>query len=137
MEIKITDYPNSYAEIKLEKDESIIAEKGSFIFSDGELIAENKLELSSYKNLIAKIGGKSLTYVNYKAKESLSLIMGSRDNSELTLIKISKDNPVIIKADAHFARSSGIEIKLVDSKITEIFDSGFCMNVDGEGDVIL
>ena len=137
MEIIITDYPNSYAEIKLEKDESIIAEKGSFIFSDGELIAENKLELSSYKNLIAKIGGKSLTYVNYKAKESLSLIMGSRDNSELTLIKISKDDPIIIKADAHFARSSGIEIKLVDSKITEIFDNGFWMNVDGEGYLIL
>ena len=137
MEIIITDYPNSYAEIKLEKDESIIAEKGSFIFSDGELIAKNKLELSSYKNLIAKIGGKSLTYANYKAKESLSLIMGSRDNSELTLIKISKDNPIIIKADAHFARSSGIEIKLVDSKITEFFDNGFWMNVDGEGFLIL
>jgi len=137
LEIKITDYPNSYAEIKLEKDESIIAEKGSFIFSDGEFSSENKLELSSYKNLIAKIGGKSFTYANYKAKESLSLIMGSRDNSELTLIKISKDNPIIIKADAHFARSSGIEIKLVDSKITEIFDSGFWMNVDGEGYLIL
>ena len=137
MEIIITDYPNSYAEIKLEKDESIIAEKGSFIFSDGEFSSENKLELSSYKNLIAKIGGKSFTYVSYKAKESLSLIMGSRDNSELTLIKISKDNPIIIKADAHFARSSGIEIKLVDSKITEIFDNGFWMNVDGEGYLIL
>ena len=137
MKINITDYPNSYAEVKLEKDESIIAEKGSFILSDGEFIAENKLELSSYKNLIAKIGGKSFTYANYKAKESLSLIMGSRDNSELTLIKISKDNPIIIKADAHFARSSGIEIKLVDSKITEILDSGFWMNVDGEGYLIL
>ena len=67
MEIFITDYPNSYAKIKLEKDESIIAEKGSFILSDGEFIAENKLELSSYKNLIAKIGGKSFTYANYKA----------------------------------------------------------------------
>ena len=63
--------------------------------------------------------------------------MGSRDNSELTLIKISKDNPIIIKADAHFARSPGIEIKLVDSKITEILDSGFWMNVNGEGYLIL
>ena len=137
MNISITEYPNSYAEIKLEKDESIIAEKGSFIYSDGELTADNKIELSSYKNLIAKIGGKSFSYANYKAKESLSLVMGSRDNSELTLIEISENNPIIIKADAHFARSSGIEIELVDSKITEIFDSGFWMNVFGEGYLIL
>jgi len=137
VKINITDYPNSYAQVKLEKDESIIAEKGSFIFSDGEFIADNKIELSSYKNLIAKIGGKSFSYANYKAKESLSLNMGSRDNAELTSIKISKNNPIIIKADAHFARSSGIEIELVDSKISEIFDSGFWMNVFGEGNLIL
>ena len=137
MKINITDYPNSYAQVKLEKDESIIAEKGSFIFSDGEFIADNKIELSSYKNLIAKIGGKSFSYANYKAKESLSLNMGSRDNAELTSIKISENNPIIIKADAHFARSSGIEIELVDSKISEIFDSGFWMNVFGEGHLIL
>ena len=137
MKINITDYPNSYVEVKLEKDESIIAEKGSFIYSDGEFTSENKLELSSYKNILAKLGGKSFSYVAYKAKESLSLVLGSRDNSELTLIEISKNNPILIKADAHFARSSGIEIKLLDTKITEIFDSGFWMNVYGEGFLIL
>ena len=137
MNINITEYPNSYAEIKLEKSESIIAEKGSFIFSDGEFISENKLELSSYKNILAKLGGKSLSYVAYKAKESLSLALGSRDNSELTLIEISKNNPILIKADAHFARTSNVEIKLLDTKITEIFDSGFWMNVYGDGYLIL
>ena len=137
MNINITEYPNSYAEVKLEKSESIIAEKGSFIFSDGEFISENKLELSSYKNILAKLGGKSFSYVAYKAKESLSLVLGSRDNSELTLIVISKDNPILIKADAHFARSSSIEIKLLDTKITEVFNSGFWMNVYGEGFLIL
>ena len=101
MEINITDYPNSYAEVKLEKDESIVAEKGSFIFSDGEFNSKNKLELSSYKNIIAKLGGKSLSYVAYKAKENLSLVLGTRDNSELTLIEISQNNPILIKADAH------------------------------------
>ena len=64
MNINITEYPNSYAEVKLEKSESIIAEKGSFIFSDGEFISENKLELNSYKNILAKLGGKSLSYVS-------------------------------------------------------------------------
>ena len=137
MNINITEYPNSYAEIKLEKSESIIAEKGSFIFSDGEFISENKLELSSYKNILAKLGGKSLSYVAYKAKESLSLVLGSRDNSELTIIEISQNNPILIKADAHFARSSDVEIKLLDTKITEIFYSGFWMNVYGEGFLIL
>ena len=137
MEINITDYPNSYAEVKLEKDESIVAEKGSFIFSDGEFISENKLELSSYKNIIAKLGGKSLSYVAYKAKENLSLVLGTRDNSELTLIEISQNNPILIKADAHFARTSDVGIKLLDTKITEIFDSGFWMNVFGDGYLIL
>ena len=137
MEINITDYPNSYVEVKLEKDESIIAEKGSFIFSDGEFISENKIELSSYKNILAKLGGKSLSYVNYKSKESLSLVLGTRDNSELTLIEISKNNPILIKADAHFARTSDVWIKLLDTKITEIFDSGFWMNVYGGGILIL
>ena len=137
MKINIKDYPNSFAELKFEKDEIIIAEKGSFIFSDGEFTSENKMELSSYKNLIAKIGGKSFSYVNYKAKESLLMVMGTRDNSELTLIKINKNNPIKIKANAHFARSSGIKIELVDSKITEIFNSGFWMNVFGEGYLIL
>ena len=137
MNINITEYPNSYAEVKLGKSESIIAEKGSFIYSDGEFISENKLELSSYKNLLAKLGGKSLSYVAYRAKESLSLVLGSRDNSELTLIEISKNNPILIKADAHFARSSDVEIKLLDTKITEVFDSGFWMNVYGEGFLIL
>ena len=137
MKISITDYPNSYVQVKLEKDESIIAEKGSFIYSDGEFLAENKIELSSYKNLIAKIGGKSLSYVSYKAQESLSLILGTRDNSELTLIEISKNNPILIKADAHFARSSDVGIELLDTKITEIFDSGFWMNVYGKGFLIL
>ena len=137
MNINITEYPNSYAEVKLEKSESIIAEKGSFIYSDGEFISENKLELSSYKNLLAKLGGKSLSYVAYRAKESLSLVLGSRDNSELSLIKISKNNPILIKAHAHFARSSDVEIKLLDTKITEVFDSGFWMNVYGEGFLIL
>ena len=137
MNINITEYPNSYAEVKLEKSESIIAEKGSFIFSDGEFTSENKLELSSYKNILAKLGGKSLSYVNYKSKESLSLVLGTRDNSELTLIEISKNNPILIKADAHFARSSDVGIKLLDTKITEIFDSGFWMNVYGDGYLIL
>jgi len=137
LEINITDYPNSYAEVKLEKDESIVAEKGSFIFSDGEFNSKNKLELSSYKNIIAKLGGKSLSYVAYKAKENLSLVLGTRDNSELTLIEISQNNPILIKADAHFARTSDVGIKLLDTKITEIFDSGFWMNVFGNGYLIL
>ena len=137
MKINITDYPNSYLHVKLEKDESIIAEKGSFIYSDGEFLAENKIEFSSYKNLIAKIGGKSLSYVSYEAQESLSLILGTRDNAELKLIKISKKNPILIKADAHFARSSDVVIELLDTKITKILDTGFWMNVYGEGFLIL
>ena len=32
MEIKVTDYPNSFLKVTLDKDESIITEKGSFIY---------------------------------------------------------------------------------------------------------
>ena len=137
MNINVTDYPNSFLKVKLEKDESIISEKGSFIFSDGSFAAENKLEFTSYKNLIAKIGGKSFSYVCYTAKENLELNLGTRDNAELTLIKITKDNPILIKADSHFARTSGLAIKLIDKKITSLLDGGFWMNVVGIGYLII
>jgi uncharacterized protein (AIM24 family) len=137
MNINVTDYPNSFLKVKLEKDESIISEKGSFIFSDGSFSAENKLEFTSYKNLIAKIGGKSFSYVCYTAKENLELNLGTRDNAELTLIKITKDNPILIKADSHFARTSGLTIKLIDKKITSLLDGGFWMNVVGIGYLII
>ncbi len=137
MDFKITDYPNSILKIKFEKGESIISEKGSFILSDGRFSAENKLEFSSYKNLIAKIGGKSLSYVCYTAKENLEMNLGTRDNTELTLIKINNNNPMVIRANAHFARTSDLELKLINKSISSLIGGGFWMNVIGEGYLIL
>ena len=71
MNIEVTDYPNSFIKINLGKAESIISEKGSFIFSDGNFSSENKLEFKNYRNLIAKLGGKSFSYAIYTAKEDL------------------------------------------------------------------
>ena len=137
MKLEVTDYPNSYLKIKMKIGESIISEKGSFIISDGKFSAENKLEFNSYKNLIAKIGGKSFSYVSYTAKEDLELNLGTRDNSELTLLKIDVDRPILIKANCHFARTSGLELELIDKKLTKLIGGGFWMNVVGEGYLIM
>ena len=137
MEIQVTDYPNSFLEVTLDKDESIITEKGSFIYGDSKFSSENKIEFKSYKNLIAKLGGKSFSYVSYKAKELVSLALGTRDNSELMLINITHSNPIMIKADSHFARTSGVELKLVEKKITSLLDGGFWMNVLGTGYLVI
>lgn len=137
MEIKVTDYPNSFLKVTLDKDESIITEKGSFIYGDSNFSSENKIEFKSYKNLIAKIGGKSFSYVSYKAKEHISLVLGTRDNSELMLIKITESNPIMIKADSHFARTSGVELKIVEKKISGLLDGGFWMDVLGTGYLVI
>ena len=89
MEINITDYPNSYAEIKLEKNESIIAEKGSFIFSDGEFSSENKLELSSYKNLIAKKELEMMKKTTFLINTSRGPIINEND-----LVEALKDEKI-------------------------------------------
>jgi|TARA_B100000959_G_C14678567_1_gene499598 uncharacterized protein (AIM24 family) len=137
MHLEVTDFPNSFLKIKMKKNESIISEKGSFIFSDGKFSSQNKLEFKSYKNLIAKIGGKSLSYVCYKAKEDLEMNLGTRDNTELTIIRITENNQIMIKADAHFSRTSGLELELIDKSIGTLFDGGFWMSIIGEGYLII
>ena len=70
MKFEITQSPNSYLILELNKYEKIIIEKGCLIFSDGEYGFKNKIEVKSYKNIISKIfGGKSLTYNVYTANE--------------------------------------------------------------------
>lgn len=74
MRLEISDYPGSYLAVCLEKDEQIIAEKGSLIFADGEYFLETKVEAKSYKNWIAKVfGGKSLFYNVYIAKRKIAI----------------------------------------------------------------
>ena len=62
MKFKISDSPSSYLIIDFTKDEKIISEKGCLIYSDGEYNFENKIEAKGYKNLLALLGGKSLTW---------------------------------------------------------------------------
>jgi len=54
MKFQITESPNSYLLLELNKDEKIIIEKGCLIYSDGEYDFENKIEVESYKNINSK-----------------------------------------------------------------------------------
>ena len=137
MKIEITDYPNSYLKVNMEEGDSITTEKSSFILSSGQFTAKNILEIGSYKNLIAKIAGKSLSYVEYMAKQDLEMYLGPRDNSELRLIKIDPQKPILIRANSHFARTSGVELKLLDNKLTKLVEDGIWMDVIGEGYLVL
>ena len=89
MKFKISDSPSSYLIIDFTKDEKIITEKGCLIYSDGEYNFENKIEAKGYKNLLALLGGKSLTYAIYTAKEDLKMTFSTKDTSEIFELEIN------------------------------------------------
>ena len=118
MKLKISEYPSSYLVVEFDENEQLITEKGVLIYCDGEYDFENKIEIKSYKNWIAKIfGGKSLTYNIYTAKENLKMALSPKDNSELFKIEITNDNPILFEPNLHFARTVGIEINLEKKRL--------------------
>ena len=111
MKFEITNSPNSYLKIEFKKNEKIIIEKGCFIYSTGEYEFENKIEVKSYKNILAKfLYDKSLVYNTFTAKEGLEMLFSAKDTAEIFNINITRINPVMITPSLHFARTSNIEI---------------------------
>ena len=113
MKFEITQSPNSYLILDLNKYEKIIIEKGCLIYSDGEYGFKNKIEVKSYKNFISKIfGGKSLTYNVYTANEEMKMAFSAKDTAEIFSLEIDEQHPILFYASQHFARTENIEIKL-------------------------
>lgn len=138
MKFKISDYPSSYLAIEFEKGEKLITEKGSLIYSDGEYTFENKIEVKSYKNWIAKIfGGKSLSYNIYTAKESLKMALSTKDNSEIFSIDIDESNPILFEPNLHFARTINLEIKLEKKDWKSTLNDGLKLKTHGNGKLFL
>jgi len=138
MKLKISEYPSSYLVVELKKNEQLITEKGALIYCDGEYKFENKIEIESYKNWIAKIfGGKSLTYNIYTAKESLKMALSPKDNSELFKIEITNDNPILFEPNLHFARTIGIEINLEKKDWKSTLNDGLKLKTKGNGELFL
>ena len=111
MKFKISDSPSSYLIIDFTKDEKIITEKGCLIYSDGEYNFENKIEAKGYKNLLALLFGKSLTYAIYTAKEDLKMTFSTKDTSEIFELEINNNYPILFNPSNHFSRSYRIETK--------------------------
>ena len=108
MKFEITQSPNSYLILDLNKYEKIIIEKGCLIYSDGEYGFKNKIEVKSYKNFISKIfGGKSLTY-----NEEMKMAFSAKDTAEIFSLEIDEQHPIFFYGSQHFARTENIEIKL-------------------------
>ena len=132
MKFKITESPNSYLLLELNKDEKIIIEKGCLIYSDGEYDFENKIEVESYKNIISKIfGGKSLAYNTYTANEKLKMGFSAKDTAEIFSLEIDKQNSILFDASQHFARTIDIQIK------TGGFSQDFLVKTEGSGTLFL
>ena len=113
MKFEITQSPNSYLILDLNKYEKIIIEKGCLIYSDGEYGFNNKIEVKSYKNIISKIfGGKSLSYNVYTAHEEMKMAFSAKDTAEIFSLEIDEQQPILFYASQHFARTENIEIKL-------------------------
>lgn len=138
MKFNISDYPSSYLEILFEKNEKIITEKGTLIYCDGEYDFENKIEAASYKNWIAKIlGGKSLSYNIYQAKENMKMMLSPRDNSELFSISVEQYNPIIFDPELHFARTTNLELKLEKKDWKSTLNDGIKLKTEGSGSLFL
>lgn len=131
MKFEISDIPSSHLVIDFIKDEKIISEKGCLIYSDGEYNFENKIEAKGYKSLLALIGGKSLTYAIYTAKEDLKMAFSTKDNSEIFEIKINNNYPVLFNPSNHFSRSYRIETK------PSGFDQDLFIKTSGSGSLFL
>lgn len=138
MTFSISSYPSSYLTISLNKDESIITEKGALIFCDGEYSQTNKIEAKNYKNWFAKIfGGKSLTYNIYKANETLKIALSTKDNSEIFCINITENNPIIFEPNLHFARTESVEITLKKNNLKNTLNDGLKLKTSGNGTLFL
>ena len=131
MKFEISDIPSSHLVIDFNKDEKIISEKGCLIYSDGEYNFENKIEAKGYKSLLALIGGKSLTYAIYTAKEDLKMAFSTKDNSEIFEIKINNNCPVLFNPSNHFSRSYGFET------MPSGFDRDLFIKTTGSGSLFL
>lgn len=138
MKFEISNYPSSYLGVEFEKGEKLITEKGSLIYCDGEYTFENKIEAKSYKNWIAKIlGGKSLTYNIYTAKEKLKMALSIKDNAEIFGIDIYSDNPILFEPNLHFARTVGLEINLENKGWKNTLNDGLKLRTNGNGKLFL
>mgnify|MGYP001162281550 FL=1 len=132
MKFEIIKPPNSYLILDLNKNEKIIIEKGCLIYSDGEYDFENKIEVKSYKNIISKIlGGKSLSYNIYTAKEKLKMGFSAKDTAEILSLDINKQNQIIFTGSLHFARTQNIQIKIDD------LSEPFLVKTEGTGTLFL
>ena len=132
MKFEITESPNSYLLLELNKDEKIIIEKGCLIYSDGEYNFENKIEVESYKNIISKIfGGKSLAYNIYTANEKLKMGFSAKDTAEIFSLEIDKQTSILFNASQHFARTIDIQIK------TGGLSQDFLVKTEGSGTLFL
>ena len=132
MKFQITESPNSYLLLELNKSEKIIIEKGCLIYSDGEYDFENKIEVESYKNIISKIfGGKSLAYNIYTANEKLKMGFSAKDTAEIFSLEIDKQTPILFNASQHFARTIDIQIK------TGGLSQEFLVKTEGSGILFL
>jgi len=138
MNTKISGYPNSYLEVQLNKGEEFIVEKGGMIFTDGTYELETKIEAKTVNNWIAKIiGGKSLTYNIYKAKSHLTMMFAPSKNADLFEIDVQKEDSILIEADVHFGRTTGLNLLLAKQGIKNTLNDGIKLRTDGSGILFL
>ena len=138
MKFHISDYPSSYIVISLQKDEKLITEKGAMICCDGEYQFENKLEIQSYKNWIAKLfGGKSLSYNIYTALEDLKITLAPKDSAEIFSMPITPENPILFEPNLHFARTTGVRLALDKRNLKSTLNDGLKLKATGTGTLFL
>ncbi|MFA8450116.1 MAG: AIM24 family protein [Bacteroidales bacterium] len=138
MNYKLSSYPNSFLKIDFDPGERIIIESGALLYSSGEYSFEKKYEAKSMNSWIAKLfGGKSLTYNVYTAKDSIDMVFSPKQNSEVLMLEVEEDKPIVFRSSAHFARTQGLEVALTRTKLKSKLFAGLKLKTFGSGTLFL
>lgn len=134
MEYNVTSTPGSALEINLRKGESVIAEKGVFLYGNGLFEFHKEYEIRQGRSWLAAIlGSKSMSYNKFASIDNVSLVFAPEDNAEIVAIPITNTNAVFIEADSHLARYGEITLELKSNGVKNALLDGWKLRAEGVG----
>lgn len=138
MKLHISDYPGAYLVAELEAGQELLTEKDALLYADGSYQYKHRVEAKGYKNWMAKaLGGKSLTYNQYKAEQPVRMVFAPQDQSEIFLLEITESAPVFFEPRLHFARTPGVRLELQSRGWKNDLNDGLKLKAEGEGQLVL
>lgn len=137
MKINLTNNPNSYLIVDMEKNEKIVSEKNSVIFSNGEFTQEKINRIEVNKQWFSRILKKVFSFDVYKAKSNIKMILAPENGTELVKLKPSETKVIIFNSSLLFAKNWELGTILEENGLRKIVRDTLWMRTEGEGDLFL